>query len=96
MRGDKRKVSFIGLLQSAAVVTVVFSFLTGFDIRHHEIELFSHFRLQYFVVSVLLLILFTWLRHYGYAGALGRLQSSTQFSCCPGTSLPMLLRTACR
>lgn len=71
MRSDKRKVSFIGLLQSAAVLTVVFSFLTGLNIRYHGIELFSHFRLQYFAVSVLLLILFAWLRHYIYAGALG-------------------------
>jgi endonuclease/exonuclease/phosphatase (EEP) superfamily protein YafD len=71
VRGDKYKISLIGLLQSAAVLTVVFSFLTGFDIRHHRIELFSHFRLQYFAVSVLLLILFAWRRHYLYAGALG-------------------------
>ena len=47
-----------GLLQMAAVLTVLFSVLTAIDTRQHYIELFSHFRLQYLVVSLLLLIVF--------------------------------------
>ena len=70
MRDDGRRISVIGLLQAAAVLTVVFSVLTGLDIPHHGIELFSHFRLQYLVVSLLLLAVFGVLRSYAYAGAL--------------------------
>jgi endonuclease/exonuclease/phosphatase (EEP) superfamily protein YafD len=50
-------VTFGGLLQAAALLTVVVSVLTAFDTRQHFVELFSHFRLQYLVVSLLLLIL---------------------------------------
>ncbi|MDH5620944.1 MAG: endonuclease/exonuclease/phosphatase family protein [Gammaproteobacteria bacterium] len=60
----------IKVLQAAAVLTVVFSFATGLDIRHHSVELFSHFRLQYFAVSLLLLIAFAFLMHYAWAAAL--------------------------
>jgi len=60
----------IRALQAAAVLTIVFSFATGLDIRHHSIELFSHFRLQYFAVSVLLLIAFAFLLHYAWVAAL--------------------------
>lgn len=70
MRGKRGSVSIIGLLQAAAVLTVIFSLLTGFGFPHHSIELFSHFRLQYFVSSVLLLVVFTFLRHYIYIGSL--------------------------
>ncbi len=70
MRDDGRRISVIGLLQAAAVLTVVFSVLTGLDIPHHGIELFSHFRLQYLVVSILLLAVFGVLRSYAYAGVL--------------------------
>jgi len=55
-------VSIVGLLQVAAVLTVFLSLLSGLDIPHRNIELLSHFRLQYFVVSVLLLIVFAFLR----------------------------------
>ena len=58
------------LFQAAAVLTIVFTFATGFDIPHRNIELFSHFRLQYFVVSVLLLIGFSVMRRYAWAGTL--------------------------
>lgn len=70
MRGKRGSVNIIGLLQAAAVLTVIFSLLTGFDIPQHDIELFSHFRLQYFVISVFLLAVFTFLRHYIYIGSL--------------------------
>jgi endonuclease/exonuclease/phosphatase (EEP) superfamily protein YafD len=64
------KVSIIGLLQAAAVLVIVFSLVTALDLPHHSIELFSHFRLQYFVVSVLLLLTFALLHRYAYASAL--------------------------
>jgi endonuclease/exonuclease/phosphatase (EEP) superfamily protein YafD len=70
MRGKRGSVNIIGLLQAAAVLTVVFSLLTGFDIPHPGFELFTHFRLQYFAVSVFLLAVFTFLRHYIYIGSL--------------------------
>ena len=50
--------TLLGLLQIAAVLTVLFSVLTAIDTQQHYIELFSHFRLQYLVVSLLLLIVF--------------------------------------
>jgi endonuclease/exonuclease/phosphatase (EEP) superfamily protein YafD len=62
--------SFIGLLQAAAVLTVVFSVLTALDLPQHWIELFGHFRLQYLVVSVLLFLLFALQQRYAYAGTL--------------------------
>ena len=60
----------IELLKAAAVLTVVFSLLTALDLPQHLIELFSHFRLQYFVASVLLFLVFALLQQYAYAGAL--------------------------
>lgn len=66
----RRNVTLIGLLQAAAVLTILFSFATGFDLPHRNIELFSHFRLQYFVVSLLLLLAFALLRNPFYAVAL--------------------------
>ncbi len=60
----------IVLLQAAAVLTVIFSFVTALDIPHRNIELFSHFRLQYFVASVLLMLLFAFMGSYLYAGVL--------------------------
>ena len=70
MRGKRGSVNIVGLLQAAAVLTVIFSLLTGLDIPHPGFELFSHFRLQYFVISVFLLAVFTFLRHYIYIGSL--------------------------
>jgi endonuclease/exonuclease/phosphatase (EEP) superfamily protein YafD len=70
MRESPSKISLVGLLQAAAVITVVFSLLTGLDIPHYAIELFSHFRLQYFVASLLLLGVFLYLGNRLYIGAL--------------------------
>ncbi len=64
------RVSLVGLLQAAAVVTVVFSLLTSFPSIHHHVELFSHFRLQYLAVSLLLLIVFGALRDPIYGAVL--------------------------
>jgi len=62
--------NIMGLLQAAAVLTIVFSVLTALNLPQHAIELFSHFRLQYFVVSVLLFLVFALMHRYAYAGAL--------------------------
>ena len=65
-----RLVTLVGLLQAAAVLTIAFSILTLAPTDHFALQLFSHFRLQYFVVSILLLVVFIVLRRRGYAGAL--------------------------
>ncbi len=70
MRSGLGVISVIGLLQVAAVLTVAFSLLTSLDIPHRNIELFTHFRLQYFVASLLLLVVFAGFRNYPYAGVL--------------------------
>ncbi len=70
MRDKPRKVSLFGLLKAAAALTVLFSVLTGFDIPHHSVQLFSHFRLQYLVASILLIVVFIFLRNYVFVGAL--------------------------
>ena len=57
-RVKRGSVTLNGLLQVAAVLTVLFSVLTALDTRQHFIELFSHFRLQYLAGSLLLLIVF--------------------------------------
>lgn len=61
------KISLVGLLQAAAVVTMVFSLVTSVPSLHHHVELFSHFRLQYLGVSALLLLVFGLLRSPAYS-----------------------------
>jgi endonuclease/exonuclease/phosphatase (EEP) superfamily protein YafD len=58
------------LLQVAAVLTIVVSIVTRLNIPHHSIELFSHFRLQYFVVSILLMVTFVIIKQPNFAFAL--------------------------
>ena len=70
MRAKRGRVIVRRLMRIAAVLTVVFSLLTAAKIPHHSIELFSHFRLQYFVAAVLLIIVFVVWRKYLYVGAL--------------------------
>jgi len=53
-----KHVTLVGLLQAAAIVTILFSVVTSFDFAHRNIELFSHFRLQYLAASLLLLTAF--------------------------------------
>ncbi len=67
----RHRVTLIGMLQAAAVLTVCFSVLTAFDFLHRWIELFSHFRLQYLVVAGLLAATFAALRRYAYMLVLG-------------------------
>ena len=64
------RVTLLGLLQAAAALTVAFSVITVLDFLHHGIELFAHFRLQYFVVALVMAIAFTALRRFAWAGVL--------------------------
>jgi endonuclease/exonuclease/phosphatase (EEP) superfamily protein YafD len=64
------RLTLVGLLQAAAIVTLVFSLVTSVPSIHHHIELFSHFRLQYLAVSALLLLVFTALRSPAYSIAM--------------------------
>ncbi|MDH3812665.1 MAG: endonuclease/exonuclease/phosphatase family protein [Gammaproteobacteria bacterium] len=64
------RVTLTGLLQAAAVVTIAFSVGTLLPIDHFAIQLFTHFRLQYVVVSLSLLLLFKYLRSPWLIGAL--------------------------
>ena len=61
------RVSIRTLLQAAAVVTVVCSLVTLVPSDHFALQLFVHFRLQYFVASGLLLIVFAALWEPRYA-----------------------------
>lgn len=62
-----KNISLVGLLQAAAIVTLVFSIVTSVPSLHHHVELFSHFRLQYLGVAVLLLMVFAALRSPAYS-----------------------------
>ena len=53
---------FIRLLETGAVLTAAFTLATVFDHLHRYLELFSHFRLQYLTVSLLLAALLGTLR----------------------------------
>ena len=57
MRLSDLKPRFVGLLQAGAFVTAVFSLATLADHLHRYLELFSHFRLQYLAVAIILSVL---------------------------------------
>ncbi|NNF41111.1 MAG: hypothetical protein HKN64_07010 [Woeseiaceae bacterium] len=59
-----------GLLQAAAIATVLVSIVTSVDFVHRYFELFSHFRLQYLVISLLLLVAFAIRRSTYYTALL--------------------------
>lgn len=61
-----RRVSINGLAQAAGVLTMAFSLLTLLQSNYHGLQLFTHFRLQYFVVAALLVVVFVWLRDRRY------------------------------
>jgi endonuclease/exonuclease/phosphatase (EEP) superfamily protein YafD len=63
-------VSVVGLLQAAAVLTVVFSIVTALPTDHFGIQLFTHFKLQYLVVSILLCVALALYRRPLYVGGL--------------------------
>ena len=60
----------MGLLQAGAFLTALMSLATHFNSLHRLLELFSHFRLQYFVTSLLLALLFLLLRERKWAGGM--------------------------
>lgn len=62
-----RRVSIRGLTQAAGVLTIGFSLLTLLPTDFHAVQLFSHFRLQYFAVAALLVTAFVVLRERRYA-----------------------------
>ena len=64
------RVTLVGLLQAAAIVTAVFSLVTALPLNHFAVQLFTHFRLQYLVASLLLLLLFAGFRQPVYATAM--------------------------
>ncbi len=57
-----QEISIYGLAQLAALGTFFFSFFTLFTRTHRYIELFSPFRLQYSLASLLLLLVFVILK----------------------------------
>lgn len=63
-------VSIIGVLQAATVLIVAVSVLTAIPIDFFGLQLFTHFRLQYLVVGLLLLAAFITLKQPPYAAAL--------------------------
>ncbi len=63
----KTTVSLTGLFEAAAIVLALFSVGTLFAEWHRYLELFSHFRLQYFVSSLLLLAVFAVLRRRNFS-----------------------------
>ena len=63
-------VSIVGLLQAAAVLTIVFSIVTALPTDHFGVQLFTHFKLQYLVVSVLLCVALALYRRPLYVGGL--------------------------
>ena len=62
--------SIVGLLQAAAIVTIVFSVVTALPTDHFAIQLFTHFKLQYLLVSVLLCVALALYRRPVYVGGL--------------------------
>jgi endonuclease/exonuclease/phosphatase (EEP) superfamily protein YafD len=64
------RVSLVGMLQAAAIVTIVFSVVTAIPIDFYGVQLFAHFKLQYLVVSVLLCVALALLRQPVYVGGL--------------------------
>jgi endonuclease/exonuclease/phosphatase (EEP) superfamily protein YafD len=56
-----------GLIQAAGFLTALLSFATVLNSYHQHLELFSHFRIQYLVVTSILLLLFLLMRRWKYA-----------------------------
>ena len=63
------RVSLPGIVQAAAFVTAVFSILTLLPVDNFGIQLFTHFRLQYLVLSLLFLVAYRLLRSPWIIGA---------------------------
>ena len=65
---DRRSVSLRGLLQAAALLTLLFSLAMSVDVEHAWWQLFTHFRLQYFAASILLAAALLLFRSRRFAG----------------------------
>ncbi len=65
-----KHVTLAGMLQAAAIATACISIVTIFDFAHRYIELFSHFRQQYLVMSLMLLVAFAIRRNTVYTALL--------------------------
>lgn len=65
--GSNNKPANIGirLLLLVSILTVLFSFITVFNQYNHYLELFSHFRLQYLLASILFLAILLVIRQHG-------------------------------
>lgn len=61
------RVTLRGLLQAAAVVTVVVSLGTLLSVDHFTLQMLTHFRLQYTIIAFLLCIAFVVMREGWYA-----------------------------
>jgi endonuclease/exonuclease/phosphatase (EEP) superfamily protein YafD len=73
MRGMRRaatNVTIDGLLKTAAIGTLLVSALTLWDTGQHYVELFSHFRVQYLVIALVLLIVLVFRRAPVYVALL--------------------------
>ena len=64
------RVTIKGLLQAAAVLTVLFSVISMIPADNAWLQLLTHFRLQYFAGSIVFLVVFAALREPRYALAL--------------------------
>ncbi len=64
------RVTAIGLVEAAAVVTIAFSVVTVLPIDQFFVQLFTHFRLQYLGISLLLLAVFLRLQKPWFIGGI--------------------------
>lgn len=63
-KNTAHKISFIGLLQVVALLTLLFSVATLFNQYQRYLELFSHFRLQYLLSALVCTVIFVFTRHF--------------------------------
>lgn len=75
--------SVLGLVQAAAFVTAVFSVVTLLSADHFGVQLFTHFRLQYLVVSLLFLLLYRLLHNPWIIGAVAASMAISAFYVLP-------------
>jgi endonuclease/exonuclease/phosphatase (EEP) superfamily protein YafD len=71
------------LLQAAAVITVFFSLVTFLPIDHFALQLFTHFRLQYLVIALLLLVYFAFNRQGWYVLVLAIVTAANTWTVAP-------------
>lgn len=57
------RLSLRGLLQAACVMLLLCSLMGWLPVTHWFLELFVHFRVQYFVLGLLFVVLFLWLKN---------------------------------